>query len=78
MLNSQTAPSSKARLTRAPSPVYDTGAAVLRSHLLLLLRLATRWQYCHVEKGGGTCRTVVKVKKVALCLSELVFSPVDC
>lgn len=68
MLNSQTALCSKARLTRAPSTMRDTGAAVMRSHLLMLLRLATRWQYCHVEKGAGTCRNVVKVKKVALCL----------
>lgn len=78
MLNSQTALCSEARLTRVPFTMYDTGAAVLRSDLLLLLRLATRWQCCHVEKGEDTCRNVVKVKKVALCLYELIFSPDDC
>lgn len=50
----------------------------MRSPLLLLLRLATRGQYCHIEKAGGTSRNVVKVKKVALCLSEVVFTPEDC
>lgn len=69
---------SEASLTHVPTAMDDTGAAATRSRLLLLLKLATRWQYCHVENEGGTYRNVVKVKKVALCLSELLSSSSDC
>lgn len=78
MLNSQTDLYPEVSLTPVPCTMYDTREAVMRSLMLLLLRLVTRWQCFHVENGVRICRNVAKVKKVALCLSELVFYPNVC
>lgn len=54
---------------RLPPTLYNTGAPAVWSHWMLLRKINTWWQYCHIERGRSV---KVKIKQLSAHGSHLL------